>query len=369
VILVAHMSWPVVNFRLPLIRDLVANGCSVEVLSPDWPGEQLEILRSAGARGLTFPLQRTDINPLWDIRTLWHLYRHFRNSKPQVVFSFGAKTNVWGMVAARMARVPRRVAMVEGMGYAFTDSPGGGVNRGLLRWILRMLYRLAFASAHRVVLLNQDDLRDLTNLCGLDESKAYLLGPIGIPLEEWPMREPHLNPITFTMVGRILREKGVMEYLEAARIVKSHHPEVRFNLLGPLFDNPGALSAMDIKPYVEDGTVCWPGMVDVKPWLERTSVFVLPSYREGVPRSTQEAMAMGRPVITTDSVGCRDTVEDRVNGFLVPPRDVAALAEAMERFVMEPELIVRMGLESRRMAEERFDMRSANRRIMEVMGV
>src|SRR5690606_27454200 len=151
----------------------------------------------------------------------------------------------------------------------------------------------------------------------------------------------------------------------AARTIKARYPEVRFILLGGLDTNPGGISAAEVHSWVEEGLLEWPGHVNVKPWFEQMSVYVLPSYREGVPRSTQEAMAMGRPVITTDAPGCRETVEHGVNGFLVPPRDVEALVGAMERFIKEPALIETMGKESRRLAEERFDERKVNARLME----
>jgi glycosyltransferase involved in cell wall biosynthesis len=168
----------------------------------------------------------------------------------------------------------------------------------------------------------------------------------------------------------MLREKGVFEFLQAAQQVKERYPHARFVLLGGLDSNPGGICAADLQPWVDRGVVEWPGQVDVKPWLAQTSVFVLPSfYREGVPRSTQEAMAMARPVITTDVPGCRETVVDGVNGFMVPPRNVDLLVRAMERFITEPALLERMGAESRSMAEQKFDMRVVNRKLLDVLGV
>jgi len=167
----------------------------------------------------------------------------------------------------------------------------------------------------------------------------------------------------------MLREKGVFEFLEAARSIKARHPAVRFYILGGVDANPGAVCAADMQPWLQDGTVEWPGQVDVKPWLLQTSVFVLPSYREGVPRSTQEAMALGRPVITTDVPGCRETVVEGVNGLLVPPRDVQALVHAMEKFIATPALIESMGVASRQLAEERFDVRQTNKKMLDILGL
>jgi glycosyltransferase involved in cell wall biosynthesis len=172
------------------------------------------------------------------------------------------------------------------------------------------------------------------------------------------------------LMARLLREKGIYEYVEAARAVRQQHPHARFLLLGGTDPNPGALTREEVAAWVAEGVVEWLGHVDnVRPWIASTSVYVLPSYREGKPRSTQEAMAMSRPVITTDAPGCRDTVIEGVNGFLVPVRDSAALADAMMRFIDQPELIPRMGRESRRIAEERFDVHRINRVMLVEMGI
>lgn len=176
--------------------------------------------------------------------------------------------------------------------------------------------------------------------------------------------------MTFLLAARLLREKGIMEYAEAARIIKQKYPGTRFILLGSLDSNPGSLSMGEVKQWVSEGIIEWPGHVqDMSRWMAQASVYVLPSYREGVPRSTQEAMAMARPVITTDAPGCRETVIDGKNGFLVPVRDAKALADSMERFILQPELIERMGKASRLIAEERFDVHKVNQVILREMGL
>jgi glycosyltransferase involved in cell wall biosynthesis len=168
----------------------------------------------------------------------------------------------------------------------------------------------------------------------------------------------------------LLREKGIVEFAQAAQRIKQRYPNTRFLLLGGLDTNPGALREHEVRSWADAGFLEWHGHVpDVRPYFAQTSVYVLPSYREGVPRSTQEAMAMARPVITTDAPGCRETVVQGVNGFLVPPRDVDALVAAMERFILQPELILSMGQASRKLAEERFDVHKINQRILEVIGI
>lgn len=363
VALMSNAAYSVIHFRLPLIEELVRQGCAVDVLAPTWSAEERARVEALNARCVPYPLDRRSMHPMHHLRVLLALRKLFRENAYDALLTYTAQPNVWGTLAAAWAGIPRRVVMVEGMGYAFTQRGPNtrSVRQLLLGWMLSLLYRTAFRAAHQVIVLNADDAQELQQRCGLPPQSILLLGPIGVPLDQWPMHPPHTQPITFTMVARLLREKGVLEFLDAARQVKSKHPATRFWLLGPLDDNPGALNENDLQPYVQDGTVEWPGSVDVRPWLAQTSVFVLPSYyREGVPRSTQEAMAMGRPVITTDAPGCRETVIHGGNGFLVPPRDTQALAQAMLRFVEEPQWIESMGRESRRLAEERFDVRRAN---------
>jgi glycosyltransferase involved in cell wall biosynthesis len=370
--LIGHAAGATLNFRAPLIADLVAAGWRVEVLAPDWTPEQWQRLRALGAQARTFPLSRTGLNPLQDLRTLWVLYRHLRDSRPDAVLTYAAKTNVWGMLAAAWAGVPRRVAMVAGLGFAFTDGQPqqSSLKRASLRWLLTHLFRISLRTAHRLVVQNPDDGDWLATVIGITRDRIVRINGTGVPLSDWPFCPPHTTPITFTLVARLLREKGVLEFVQAARLIKERHPSTRFLLLGALDDNPGSLREADLQPWVQAGIIEWPGQVDVKPWLAQTSVFVLPSYyREGVPRSTQEAMAMGRAVITTNAPGCRETVVDGVNGFLVPPRDARALVAAMQRFIDEPALIARMGAESRRLAEERFDVRRANAIIMDSLRV
>lgn len=368
--IISHYAPSVINFRGPLIQALIRNGVQVIVFAPDWQLKTENSAQDFGAKTESYKLSRAGLNPFSDLVTFFQLWRHLKAHKPSVVFTYAAKTNVWGILAAKMAGVAHRVAMVEGMGYAFTDgAKGRSAKQRLLGAVQATLYRIAFKLAHSVVVLNADDALDLQRFCGLSPAKTMLLGGIGVPLADWHIHPSHTAPITFTLIARLLREKGIMEYLRAARLVKAQHPEVRFYLLGGLDVNPGAISLGDIQPWLNDGTAEWPGQVNVKPWLAKTSVYVLPSYREGVPRSTQEAMAMARPVITSDVPGCRETVVDGVNGFMVPPRNVPALAEAMLKFIDNPQLIITMGAESRRLAEERFDVDKINSKLIAVLKV
>lgn len=369
--MIAPYAPSIIPFRGELIRDLLREGCAVDVLAPDYCPEIRAALRALGAIPHDYPLQRAGVNPWRDLQTLTVLCRQIRRMQPDIVLCYHIKPVVYGTLAAWFARVPRRVALITGLGYAFADGRCRSVRDFVIQQLVRLLYRAALRVSHVVCFQNPDDLSELVARRFVSAHKAVLVGSSGVNLDEWAPAPPHLNPITFTLAARLLREKGIPEFAHAARQLKARYPHTRFLLLGGLDTNPSALTEAEVQQWVREGLLEWLGHVsDVRPYLAQTSVYVLPSYyREGVPRSTQEAMAMARPVITTDAPGCRETVVDGVNGFLVPPRNVEALVEAMERFILQPELIIRMGEASRKLAEERFDVRKINQKLLQVLGV
>lgn len=367
--IITSQAFSLHNFRGPLICDLVAKGVTVYALAPDYDAESRKMVAALGAKPVDCVMSRTGMNPWNDGRALFGLTVLLRRLKPDVTLGYFIKPVIYGTLAAWLAGVPRRVAMIEGLGYVFTPSSGRATwQRKLLKTFVSKLYQFSLDKAHQVILLNQDDMAELVIAGLLDQSRAVNLGGIGVDLADWPWMPVPTQPVTFLLAARLLREKGIVEYTHAARKVKQLYPEVRFVLLGGIDPNPGGLCEDEISAWVVEGILEWPGHVAVKPWLAQTSVYVLPSYREGLPRSTQEAMAMGRPVITTDAPGCRDTVQEGVNGYLIPVRDVAALTSAMLRFVKNPNLIEPMGRASRRMAEANFDVRKINARLIEILG-
>lgn len=362
-----------VNFRGLLIRDLVNQGVRVYALAPDFDDLIRSQVIALGAVPVDISLQRNGMNPQRDISDAWALVRTLQRLQPDVVLAYFVKPVIYGMLAAWWVGVPRRIAMVEGLGYAFTAQTQSvlwvALRRRALRFGLTLMYRLALSCTHKVIFLNPDDVALFIENSLVSQSKVELLGGIGVDLTELSGTPKPIEPITFLLAARLLRDKGILEYVDAARRVKSQHPAVRFILLGALDSNPGALTQSVVDGWVNEGLLEWPGHVVVKPWLVQTSVFVLPSYREGVPRSTQEAMAMGLAVITTDVPGCRETVVDGCNGYLVPVQNAEALATAMLKFVNNPERILEMGLESRRMAVQKFDVKKINARLLSLLDV
>lgn len=370
-VFITSIAFSLANFRGPLLRDFVARGFAVKALAPDYDDKTRAAVLALGVEPIDIELDRTGLRPLHDLRAAIALWRLLRELKPDLVFNYFIKPVIYGGLAAWMAGVPSRFALVAGLGYIFTpDGERDPLKRKLLRFVARQLYRLGFAASQRVFLQNADDLAYFTERRILPSRKAVLLNGTGVDLNELRVSAIPAGPPVFLLMARLLREKGIAEYVEAARILRRDTIGVRFVLLGGLDPNPGGFTLCDVEAWTRDGLIEWLGHVDdVRPHLARASVFVLPSYREGKPRSTQEAMAMGRPIVTTDAPGCRDTVIDGVNGFLVPPRDAGALTVAMRRFIDDPALIAPMGLQSRRLAEERFDVRAINAIMLSVMNV
>lgn len=367
VAVISNQAQSMLNFRVPLMVEMRELGHEVLAFAPDFDTESRAVLAKIGVEPVDFMLSRSSINPFKEVATIFELRRLLRWHQPDVSFSYFIKPVIYGTIAAWLAGVPRRFGLIEGLGYAFTDNPNQNRRRSLAKSIISLLVRLATSLMDRLIFLNSDDHQEFLDRGIVSKQKGIVVGAIGVDLEQWPVEPLPSFDTTFILVARLLRDKGIEEYINAARLLRPDHPKARFLLLGGLDDNPAAFSRAEIEAWVAEGLIEWPGHVAVKPWLALAGVFVLPSYREGLPRSTQEAMAMGRPVITTNVPGCRETVVEGRNGFLVPPRDSLALADAMRSFIEAPEIIASMGAESRKIAEERFDIRVQNRKFLDIM--
>jgi glycosyltransferase involved in cell wall biosynthesis len=260
--------------------------------------------------------------------------------------------------------------MITGLGYVYSNHVPLTPKRRLVQEVSDRLYRLALRGLKVLFVYNPDDEQEMASRGLLREvGKVVRVAGSGVDLNHYAAAALPSGPPSFLMTARLLREKGVEEYVAAARMLRARYPDIRVRLLGPFYSHPTSISRDELNGWVKEGVIEYLGATDdVRPYLADCSVFVLPSYyREGIPRTILEAMAMGRAIVTTDSSGCRETVTQDVNGILVPPRDPAALAAAMERFVRDPDLAPRMGQRSREMAEERFDVRRVNRVLLEHM--
>lgn len=360
------------GFRADLILQLIQQGYIVYALTSEYTEECLERIKMLGAIPIRYKLSRGGLNPFADIQSFLQLKKILRDIQPDVVLSYFAKPVIYGSMAARAAKVPIKIGMLEGLGYTFTEQPEGQtIKTKLIRNIQVLLYKMAFPCLDKMIFLNPDDQYDLMKKHDLNVPEVHILGGIGLNLMEYPYTKAEISPVKFLFIGRLLKEKGVFELIQAIRIVKSKYPNACFTILGAIdHQNMGALKQEQLNQLIEEKLFEYPGYVtNIKDWITDTSVFVLPSYREGVPRSTQEAMAIGRPVITTDVPGCRETVVDGINGFLVPKWNPEALAEKMCYFIENPEQVSIMGLKSYQIAQEKFDAKKVNSKLIEIMGL
>ena len=367
--LISNQARSMLNFRGPLIEELVRRGHKVLAFAPDFDELSRAECEKLGARPVAFAMSRTGLNPLREIATILELRRLLKVLDPDVVLSFFLKPLIYGTIAAASARIERRFALVEGLGFAFTPSARFDLRRFAVQVPILLLTRFAMRRLDKVILLNRDDQDELIGRGLVRRRETALLGAIGLDLDVWPQLPLPRQGVVFIVVARLLADKGIREFVEAARILRGADCHARFLLLGGLDENPTAISSEEVNSWVAEGLIEWQGHVPVRPWIAQANVFVLPSYREGVPRSTQEAMAMGRPVVTTDVPGCRDTVIEGQNGFKVAACDPEALAKAMKHFVEEPDSIAPMGAESRRIAEKLFDAQVQNRKLLKLMGI
>lgn len=368
VVVIASLAYSLVNFRGRLLAAMVENGHHVIACAPDSDPEIEDKLRSMGVAYRRMPMARTGMNPLTDIVTLLWLIGFLLRNRPQYILAYTQKPIIYGGIASRLVGGTRFFAMVSGLGHVFSDS--GSRLLPLIRRIVSTLYRFALRRAAAVFVFNSDDEEEMRRHHILRSGTRVIQVPgSGVDLSHYAQQPVPDGPPIFLMIARLLRNKGLLEFVEAARIVRAVYPEVRCRLLGPLDANPAAISRATIETWQAEGVIEYCGETrDVRPHLAAASVFVLPSwYREGLPRTLLEAMSVGRAVITTDMPGCREPVEEGRNGYLVPSRDGAALAQAMLHFARDPGLAAAMGAAARRTAEDRFAVERVNHLLLTTM--
>lgn len=376
VILIGTTADSITGFRSDLIKQLVLYGYEVFAFTCEYNEAQLSEISALGAKPITYEMSRGGLNPFSDIKALFNLKSEIDKIKPSLVLSYFTKPVVYGSLASKFSKVPKIIGMIEGLGTPFTEhSNGQSLKVKFIKFFQITLYRLVFPFIDKIIFLNKDDPQDLIykNKIKHKNNSVNILGPIGLNLNDYPyMKWQESSTISFIFVARLIAEKGIFEFVEAAKIVKQKYKDVRFIVIGGLdTENPFGLSRTQLDDLIASGLIEYPGFVtDVAKRIQDSAVFVLPSYyREGVPRSTQEAMAIGRPVITTDVPGCRETVENGVNGFLVPKWDPEALAEKMCYFIENPEQVNIMGLKSYEIAQEKFDAEKVNAKLIDIMGL
>ncbi len=363
ILLISGFAESLVNFRGALILALQANGWKVHVVAPALNSfnKIRSELEANGVEVHSFNMRRAAINPLADIRTIIELLRLLLRLRPDAVLGYTIKPVIYGLLAAWLAGVPRRFALITGLGYAFTGQEGQFFRR-FVQVIARRLYGLSLRCAAKVFFQNPDD-ESLFRELGILPSNvpSVVVNGSGVDVARFSYAPLQTNQFKFLLIARLLGDKGVREYFQAARRVKLKHPDVKFVLVGSIDENPDSISQGELDTWVNSGIIDYLGRLsDVRPAIVGCSVYVLPSYREGTPRTVLEAMATGRAIITTNAPGCRETVVDGVNGFLIPVKSVDSLEVAMLKFIDTPSLAVKMGLASREIAEIKYDVNKVN---------
>lgn len=367
--LIASYAPSIIQFRGPLIRAILERGHPLLAAAPDFAAPVRHELESLGVETADYPLARTGLDPRADLASLRALTDLMRSWRPDVVMGYTPKPAIYASLAASRVGVPHIVPMLTGLGYAFL--PGGGAKRRLVRAVSGTLYKRALARAHAVVFHNADDAAVLRKAgCLPRDLPVHIVSGSGVDLDHFttePLASTE-NGLVFLMIARLVGYKGVGEYCEAAQRLKPRFPEADWLLVGPEERGPAGYARETLARFGDAVTYLGPAD-DVRPMLKRCHVYVLPSYGEGMPRTVLEALATGRPVITTDARGCRETVINGSNGSLVPIRNAAALADAMTAMLEGPELLADMGRRSRALAEERFDVNLVNKAMLAALGI
>lgn len=365
ILIISPKNKTVFNFRGDLIRDMVNNGHEVVVTGPN--DDFVEDIMSLGvSKFVKIPLIKDNTSIKGDLAYLNAIKKVIKEIKPDTVFSYTIKPVIYGSIAAKQMGVTNICAMVTGLGRVYASN---GLKANALRVVTKTLYKYAFKACKRVIFQNPDDIKEFVSQKYLPFEKTALANGSGVNMVRFSKTDLPENPV-FLMVGRIIREKGIMEYCEAARIVKSKYPESRFLLLGGFDTSLGALKKEDIQPYVDDGSIeLCEEVKDPVSYYHNCSVFVLPSYyREGLPRTILEAMSCGRPIITTDWPGCREPVNDGKNGYLVPVKNTVVLAQKMISLIEDRDLLEKMGDESYHLCKSKYNVNIVNKQMKEYIG-
>lgn len=354
------------HYRGELVSAMKQAGHQITAIAPDQDGEAA--LLPFGAGYIHVPYNRKSKNPIDDIKFMLKLKKIIKREQPDLVFSYALKPIIYGSIAAKIVGVKQIYSMLSGLGIVYVQKDSKKAK--ILKTLTNILLKIAFKCCTRVFFQNPDDREELVQYRLLKKEKGVVIDGSGINLDKFP-RCDLPERVSFAMISRIMTEKGVREYCQAARIVKKKYPQVSMKLVGPFDEHEGHFCPEELSEYTSSGDIDYLGETNnVVPFLAGSTVFVLPTYyREGVPHSILEAMAMGRAIITTDMPGCREAVVDHYNGFLVPIKNSEAIAEKMIWMIEHPNDLRKMCERSHSLAADRFDVDKVNREMLSVMGL
>lgn len=364
IVISASYGHSLINFRGELIKDLVKRGHEVICTSVEAESEMKDSINRLGAQYYCIPGTRTGTGIVSNIMMLFYYIKTYWMLKPDICFLYMSKPIAYGGLAAILCNIRHVMVFVTGLEVAFYSR---GFQNLLVRSILFFMYKIVHLKSDYVFFMNPDDYNKMHKWHLVGDEKAILVNGSGVNMRHFAKKDlPETDMVCMT--ARLVWSKGIREYIEAADMVKKQYPNVKFLLVGGLDENPEALLKQELDDVIGKGIIEHIGFVhDVRPFLEKCSIFVLPSYHEGNGRSIVEAEAVGRPVITTDAPGCRETVINGYNGFLVPVRDSKALAEKIILLLQNSDLKKTMAENSYILCQERFDVKQINKVFIEKM--
>jgi glycosyltransferase involved in cell wall biosynthesis len=371
ILIIASYGPSLINFRLSLIKELIFKGYKVSVATPkkNFSDNLQKKLRDLKIDINFFSLSRTSLNIFQDIKSIIELFRIIKNSKPNIVISYTAKPVIYSGLVLRFFPNISFYPLMTGLGYAFTEI--NTIKQKIFKYLIVSLYKEGLKSSTIIIFQNKDDQYLFYKLKIIKRKFiSQIVNGSGVDLNDYPISNLPTKSV-FLMISRLLIDKGVREYVEAAKIVRSRFPNVIFQLAGYLDENPSSITARELQSWINQGDIQYLGeLKSVQPILKNCKFYVLPSYREGTPRSILEALSTGRPIITTDVPGCRETVVHEKNGLLVPVKNSLALANAMIRLIEDKqENIERMAQESYLIAKNKYEINKVNQSILKIMNL
>lgn len=367
ILIIASLASSLIRFRGDFIKSLLKNGFEVYTAAPTYTDKNKEDITAMGAKIVEFNLQRTGLNPIKDFKSILELKAIIKDNNIDLVFPYTVKPVIYGSIAANMSKTGV-ISLITGLGYAFS---GLSAKAKLLQRFNETLYKLSIRKNKVIVFQNKDDYQLFLDKGVISKKQQVdFVSGSGVNLNEFKFKEKNASDkVSFLLVARLIKEKGIALYLDAAKILKAKYPKTEFHLIGQPETSPSSISEDELKTLHEEEIIVFHGKQNnIEAHLHNRDVFVLPSYyREGLPRTTLEACACGNPIITTDSVGCRESVKEGINGFLIEPQNLDALVKSMEYFITNPKKIKEMGINSRTYAEERFNVDIINDALVNII--
>ncbi|WP_100611537.1 glycosyltransferase family 4 protein [Confluentibacter lentus] len=368
ILMVASSDGSLISFRGDFIKSLIADGFEVFAAAPDFEKKIYDKLIDYGAIPIEYKLQRVGLNPFKDLASVMDLKRIITQNNIDLVFPYTVKPVIYSSIAARFCNVPV-ISLITGLGFTFT---GLTFKARALQILNEFLYKLSIRSNKVIVFQNRDDYQLFLDrhIISKKQPVGFVSGSgVNLNLYTYRINNNTTKKIRFLLVARLIREKGISLFIEAATVLKKSYPEAEFHIVGDIYDTPSALKEDELTELHDQGIIIFHGHQDnVQDHLFKSDVFVLPTYyREGVPRSILEALSVGLPIITTHTPGCKETVRQNENGFLIEPQSLDALITAMEYFLINPSKIKDMGINSRKYAEEKFDVNIINATLLNIV--